>query len=294
MGDTTASSPKQKVLRIGVLLGDLDKLNLIALKFLVLRMNMLQHTFEYEFLPVPHDKFTLSLCNQAVIDRDEVDREAPAFLTRYKDFLREESTMYESKELPPNYFVFVTLACFSDNYYTTISTFKYGLGILALGNWKRNMAPPSLLEFILMGIVGAAAILVSPSLLNSYHLGTKGCLFDITPALSEVRFKVLNGFICNYCHTALDSDGFGELTDEVTHILGKEWLGKSTDPLTPAGITAKLGYDLFITKGLKTTPWENILITIQQEGVKQLLTLIVLIIAAILIALLTLWLGLKK
>ena len=70
----TESHPMQhKVKRIGILLAHMDKLNITALKFLVLRMNMLQHTFEYEFLPLPLDKFPLSWSNQAHVNRCKVE-----------------------------------------------------------------------------------------------------------------------------------------------------------------------------------------------------------------------------
>src|SRR5690242_18820799 len=137
MNDTTNSFSRRKVIRIGILLGDLDKINKTALKFLVLRLNMLQQTFEYEFLPLPFDKLLASLSNQASANRDEIEHEVPQFLTRYNKFLREEIANYECHDFPPDYFILVTLAYFSDNYYTSVSSYKQGLAILALGGWRR-------------------------------------------------------------------------------------------------------------------------------------------------------------
>jgi hypothetical protein len=35
------------------------------------------------------------------------------------------------------------------------------------------------------------------------------------------------------------------------------WLGKTSDPSTPAGSVANLGHDLFLTKGVSPTRWER-------------------------------------
>jgi hypothetical protein len=292
MTNTNEVSTRPEVKRVGILLGDLGKLNTSALKFLVLRMNTLQHTFEYEFLPVdPEDEFLQKLSNQACPDREEVRRAVCPFYDRYRKYLDDEITRNKLRELPTNSFVLLTMARFSNNY---LSLRENGLSVLALGNWNRWMAPPSILEFILTLIMRESVAFVSPSLRGSFHLGTKGCLFDFALFLGDVRFKVLNGFVCSYCRATLQSDGFSGLADELVLVLGKQWLGKSTDPDAPAGITANLGYDLFITKGLKATPWENFLITMQQEGVKQLLTIVGAVVAAILIAVLLVLLGLKR
>jgi hypothetical protein len=107
--------------------------------------------------------------------------------------------------------------------------------------------------------------------------------------LAEVS-KVLNGFICSSCCSVLEAEGLGYLVKELSEILAKDWLGDSTDPDTPAGIAYNLGYDLFATKGLKATAWENLKATLHQEWVKQLFFVIATIIVTALLALI----GLKR
>jgi len=194
-------------------------------------------------------------------------------------------------ELPTGHFILLSMACFNDNYYTTR---KNGLAILALGNWEASMAPPSLIEFIYTLILRESVAFISSSLSGSVHLGTKGCLCDFTASLSEVRLKVLNGFVCSYCRAALQSDGFALLPDELVHILGKDWIGTSTDPRTPAGIAANLGYNLFITKGLTTTRRERIRTLLTEEVLKQFIANVGAIITGILIAYLLIRFGLKR
>src|SRR5207249_2687268 len=119
------------------------------------------------------------------------------------------------------------------------------------GYWDRHMAPPSLPEAFVKLILRQAVALVSRPFEDNIHLGTKGCLFDFTVLLSEARFKILQGFICSDCRAALSADGQSHLADELMPVLDStRWLGRSDDPLTPAGVVAKLGYDLFVTRGI--------------------------------------------
>jgi hypothetical protein len=126
-----------------------------------------------------------------------------------------------------------------DNYYSMV---EQGLGILAPGHWKRYMAPPSIVEFILTLIVWHSIGSIYAPLRDSVHFGTKECLFDFTPSLNEVRLKVLSGFICNSCRSTLTSAGFNKLLEELSRVLKKDWLGKASEPEKPAGVAANPGY----------------------------------------------------
>jgi hypothetical protein len=281
----------QHIQKIGILLGDLGKFNVSVLKFLILHMNTLQQTFEYELLPVdPEDEFFQKLSYRSSVDREGVRREGKTFHDRYQAYLEREIEGYRVKDKQiPAYHVLVTLACFQDNSYSMV---EEGLVILALGNWKRYMAPPSIVEFILTLILRHSIGSICAPLRGSVHFGTKGCLFDFTPSLDEVRLKVLNGFVCSSCRSTLTSAGFEKVSEELTRVLKKDWLGKAGEPEKPAGIAAKLGYDLFTTKGPQSTLWESAKETLQEEWLKSLLTLLVTVLGAILVSFLVLRLGL--
>lgn len=95
---------------------------------------------------------------------------------------------FDLNETPPDYFILITMASFSDNHYAVRNK---GLSILSLGNWQRVMAPPSLLEFITTLILQEfVAAVYSPAPQSLFHFGTKGCLFDFTPIINDVRYKV--------------------------------------------------------------------------------------------------------
>src|SRR5262249_15595275 len=160
-----------------------------------------------------------------------------------------------SQKTPPEKFVLLTLARFTNNYY---SVYIPGIRVLALGDWESYMAPPSLLEATVTLVLRQAVGLVSPSLSGNVHLGTKGCLFDFVNSLDEAKFKTLHGFVCSECRSALREEGHESIVEEISHASDTcKWLGKSEDPTTPAGIVAKLGYDLFLTRGVSPTIWEK-------------------------------------
>ena len=279
------------VSRIGVLLCAKDVTE-PALRFLVLQMNCLQSSFEFEFLPVPDDDpFIRNMSSRSTLYRKGVRDAIPSFVQRYQRYLYDQISAFKLREQPPENIVIVSLIRFDDNYY---SMREGPVSVLALGRWERAMAPPSLLEFVLTLLMREAVAVVSPSMRGSVHLGNKGCLFDFTRSLSEVRQKVLLGFVCTYCRNALESDGFPLLASQMERVLSKEWLGKPTDPDSPSGIASKLGHDLFITKGLKPTPWESVQITMRQEGVKQLITVFGTVLAGVLLAALLLLLNLRQ
>jgi hypothetical protein len=273
--------------RIGILLNGLEgRANTVAIQYLILQMNGLQKTFEYEFLPYPADGFLATLRSEGPIDRNHIKAEIPAFHERFRAYLTSLNVSYSLKEAPPDYFVVVCLSTFKDNYYTTRENH---ISVIALGNWERQMAPPSIVEFLLTLVVREAVASVSSQLRGSVHLGTKGCICDFTSNLEDVRFKVLNAFVCSHCVIALATDKLPGLPGEIKEVLKKKWLGVSSKVGSPAAIASKLGHDLFTTKGLQPTVWEHIRRVLREEGTKQVLKIIGILLAAALLA----WLGLK-
>lgn len=263
------------------------KVNEDALRFLVLAMNSQQSTFEYEFLPCwRSDQLVDALSGVGEVDRESIQRQAPEFCKRYSRYLDMLVQTYRLAERPPDSLVLLTTAKFSDRYY---AAHEGDLSVVALGNWKRWMAPPSLIEFSMTLLVRESVAMVSPSFKGSVHLGTKGCLFDFTAQLSDARHKVLNGFVCSHCRELMAKDGNPRMADELEPVLRRDWLGKVTDPESPAGIASNLGYDLFRSKGLKATPWESFKHTLSQEGAKQVTA----IVGSLLLAALIVVLGLR-
>jgi hypothetical protein len=283
-----AEPPAPAVKRIGIISAMEDD---AALRFLILRLNLVQTGFEFEFvLFEPGDPFIATLGHRRPVDRDVVRRECAAFYDRHVEWSRVTAVRYKTREPPPDYFVVLTMARFTDNYY---SLRGHGVSVIALGNWRRWLSPPSILEFVVTLTVREALSAVSTRLRGSVHIGTKGCLCDVTPSLNDARQKVLSSFLCRFCRTCLVEDGLAELIPQIDAMLSTSWLGSSSDPSSPAGVVSALGHDLFIVKGLKPTMWESLRTTLRQDGAKQLLSLVSAVASAVVIALLLLMLGLK-
>jgi hypothetical protein len=278
------ADPTPSPARIGVLVCA-RRLDVAALRYLVTRMNALQHAFEFEFLPTDcdvhplpslrHDRRLRS--HRRLVDPDVVREQILQSFDQYPQYLRRLNKDFGLQETPPSYFVIVSTARLAkrdnegrldDSYWFTMR--EANVSVLALGNWRRAMAPPSVLEFILTLLVREAGAAVSQPLRGSVHLGSKGCLFDFCFDVHDTRLKVLNGFVCDFCRRALVADGLGSVADALPAILDRSWLGKSTDPALPAGIASNLGFDLFQSKGLRKTAWDSFLAGVQGELTKQL------------------------
>ncbi len=87
----------------------------------------------------------------------------------------------------------------------------------------------------------------------------------------------------------MSSCGHSELVEDLDSLLAKKWLGSPADSSSPAGIAAKLGHDLFITKGLKPNLLESIKMSLINDGTKEILK----VLAAVIIAALLVFLGLS-
>ena len=152
------------------------------------------------------------------------------------------------------------------------------------------MAPPSIIEFITVLVIRSAIGLIDPQMRQWQHLGTKGCLWDYNPYLRDARYKALVGYTCDECLKRIREGPVASLAEDLGAIMAKSWLWKKDDPQSPSAITAKLGYDLFSTKGPRRNWRESLLDLISQEGVKEILKLI----SAIILAAALFWLGFKK
>jgi hypothetical protein len=274
--------------RIGIL-QCIDGFDDSALRYVILAANAHQSAFQFEFVSFDHqDDFVAPLVRRDTVDHKTTLANLPSFFLRQQDHLRKRSRAFEVFEDPPDHFQVISEAGFSNNYFYTSNR---KVAVIALGGWKRSMAPPSILEFIQILVLQDAVLRVCPAL--STHFGTRGCLFDFSAILSDVRQKVLSGFLCKSCQNIMTSHGHSTLVDDLTSFLAKRWLGDPTDPSSPTSISAKLGHDLFITKGLKANWLESIKMTLVQEGTKQLFKIITTVLSALILAAL-LWLGITN
>ena len=278
----------QRPVRVGVIPTALEGAGLRAFQFLLFELNHLQSHIEYEILPADGHTFLEPHRTRSRLHRPTVRAEIPRFLSEYSATIRAHAGSFQGLHDPvPAGVILLSNARFDDNFYGTRTGM---LQIIALGNWQRHMAPPSIIEFFLFLSLRYSLGFLHPSLFPSFHYGTKGCLWDQTPFLEDARFKVLNGFVCNSCGARLTAAGLDDLLPNLRWILRKQWLGKREDPASPASISEKLGYNLFVATGLKPTLRESILAALRSDAPKEILK----VIGGLVLAGLLLWLGLRE
>jgi hypothetical protein len=278
---------KSKPFQIGIILcNDIAKQAVPALKFLILQLNTLQSAFEYQLLPNTLDPLLVKLASGEVLQRAEIERDLVRFARDYRAYLKRVTKIWDLSSAQPSEYILISRAMLADRFYMTGED---NVSIIALGHWDRLMAPPSLVESIL-SLVLSSSFYAIPALSSVSHFGTKGCLFDFNTDLSNARFMTLQGFICSECRQQLEDAGYPKLVHDLGNILAKKWLGQVSDPTSPAGIAAKLGYDLFATKGLTPSWPEKFWSALKEDGVKEMTKVVV----GALVALLLGFLGIKE
>ncbi len=280
---------RNSIKRLAIVPGDLGAFPLPALEYLVLKLNTLQSDVEFEFLPLDKDfPFLNTLNAKAVLSMADFRREAPKCVRALDVFLEQTCGEYGLRVELPDRYVFLTLASLDTRWY---EFWERRYSAVFLGEWEDTMAPPSLLEFMLtMVMLEGLTSIINLNVHHISHLSTRGCIADFNSTIRDVRYKTLQGFLCRECLAILKKKIGQDRSSNWIRILGKEWIGQPSDPLSPASIVDKLGYNLFLTKGLSPTLWQRFLRSLQEDGAKELIKMVALLVGAALLA----WLGFKK
>ena len=247
-----------------------------ALIYLILYMNSIQRSFEYQILPFLGTGLMEKVMPGVKVDRLEVEREMPSYLSQYRKHLQKSCSSYRLNDDFDFPFVFLSTCTFSDNYYQTGGK---GWGMISLGNWERVMAPPSILEFFLTLLVRVSVDKVSTERMDR-HFGTIGCCFDFNSSLSSLRYSILIGLVCTSCTERLESIFDDHVAIDVSLLLRRLWLGTSSHPSEVAIVTKKMGYDLFHTSGIKVTWWDRVRESFEKEFVRSMFKILVLLVGS--------------
>lgn len=255
----TSDEHRIKPTRIGVVFANLGNINRQALTLLILELNRHLKSTTFEILPIGDLDFPFLMSPRAI--KWESLREV--FLVSVKEYqiriqmaaaseLRAGSSTFHA----PDEIVVITKARDFDEYFLRafdVRSVEGGtsrVSVLLFGNWKRKMAPPSIMEFISVLLVSEAMCRHSPTFkATRLHYGTRGCIGDFCSDLGEARYKALVGVVCADCAAALARDGKETLITEARAVLDRSWLGKVEDPQSVAALCAKLGFNLFSTRG---------------------------------------------
>jgi len=275
--------------RLSLICANLGILPLAAFEYLVLNLNTHQKDVEFQFIPIKQDHpFLLSLSPGSTISVDDFEAGVAEFIEELESQFRDQIQSYGLPNDCPGRPLIVSLARLDTRWY---EMWEDDYSALFLGDWDLTMAPPSILDSLLSLIMveGLLYTMLPDDPRKLTHLPTRGCLGDFNPTLRDVRYKTLQGFLCKECRSIVETSLGVERTIQWSNLLSKTWLGNLDDPKSPASVVAKLGYNLFVTRGLAPTKMEKLFEILKEDGVKELLKLV----GGIVLAALLFWLGLK-
>ena len=123
--------------RVGIIFAPLGKLNVAALKYLIVHLNTLQHSIEFEILAADlSDPLLAPLRPGKLVDRSDCRKILPEFHARIlMQFAKEQSDYDLVDQSLPEHFVVISLARFSDEHYGLKDK---DIHMQALGNWEAS------------------------------------------------------------------------------------------------------------------------------------------------------------
>jgi hypothetical protein len=254
---------------IGVVFASIETNVQDILAFLTTYQNTLQGTFEFRLLSCPdEDDFVDLLSRPEPPTHAQAAAEMPGFVSRIKAAQVAEASDYGLSNELIDKVVVLTGIRFSDNYYY-VGNPKWA--IIALGGWHRDFSPPSIVEYYLSILVTSALDALGANI--DRHYNTRGCIFDFNAALSDKRLSVLSGHICPKCAARIEAHSGTDTLADALILLKRSWLGTPGAPSEVATTVKKLGYDLFHTTGVKPSLKERLLSALEQEGLKNFLSI---------------------
>jgi hypothetical protein len=249
----------------------------------VVLLNRMQKSVQYEIFDCPENDHYVRLLEKLSIEGNQARGGLEAFGSRLRESIQAGMKEYKLNQVMPDQLIVITGVTLDDEYYLI----RKGLTtLLALGQWNSHMAPPSLAEFLQLLLLRAPFTALQKETWGSRHFGSRGCINDFTANLEYARLMALSGVgVCHDCEEALKRDGFPNAAREIRRIARHRWRGAKSSPGTPANVMARLGYDLYLTKGFESSWLEKIKAAVT-EGVT---SEVIKIVFAILIA----WAGIK-
>jgi hypothetical protein len=271
---------------IGVVFASMEQKTQEILSYLITYQNTLQNSFEFRLVSYPVDDPLFNLLRQrpGPTHREAVAK-AVDFTVRVKAFCANEADSYGQQTEPIDKIVLLTSTRFRDNYYY-IGCPTWA--IIALGDWQKELAPPSIVEYYL-SILATSALDALGADIERHYL-TRGCNFDFNASLGDKRLSVLSGNICPDCAAKIEGRAGKEFVSDALILLKRDWLGDSNTASSVASTVKKLGFDLFHTVGAKPNFRERLLASFEQEGMKNLLSFTFQLLLAIAVVVI----GLKK
>lgn len=257
--------------RIGIIVESLGKYNSAALRYAILKLNTAQSFAEFEIVykfPNGHEFFRLTRTG-TFQQRKLIESVGKAF---EDEILRLHALPWRDRPQTPCDRYLAICNCQLDDGFYLIRLGEKLRGLM-VGSWSKQLAPPSLLEFIVDTCIKqglAEAFGTPPS-----HISSRGCIFDFNNMLDNTRNGVLIGHICADCEDAL-AKSRNEKWKEIRNIVGGRWLGDPTDPFSAYCELERLGFRAFKASGVRDSQWQKLIHTLRGQFLQEIIKYIVL------------------
>jgi hypothetical protein len=263
------ASVQKKIPLIRIAIGFLDcpQLNKDAATYLLLYQNTVQEIFEFSVfdLDAYPEQLMLDFIDLRVTISDEKYAErAKEIVSKLKKYVSKEWKKYTPSLDSQAQWLIITQARFEGEFY--MGGIKE-LPVMSIANWKRAMAPPSLVEFILRQSHVALLALLN---LDINHYETRGCLGDFNDILAGAKQHVLIGHVCSDCQQKIVNKYGDETLTALKKLTDRSWIGSDASPTSVAAIMKKtFDYDLYLTKGYAATRIEKMQDLLLSAGVQE-------------------------
>ncbi len=263
----TSVPEKKPLLRIAIAFLDCPQLNKDAVTYLLLCQNTVQEVYEFSVFDLDAYPEQLKLDPidlRTPISDEKYAARANEAISKLKKFVSKEMNAYTAPLDPRTQWLIITQIPFKGDFYMGGTE---TLPVMSIATWRRSMAPPSLIEFILRQSHVAILDLLD---LGINHYETRGCLGDFNDNLADAKQHVLIGHVCSDCQQKVVEKHGGEALTALKKLADRSWIGSDASPTTVASIMKKtFAYDLYLTKGYAASITEKARDLLMTEGAKE-------------------------
>jgi hypothetical protein len=231
----------------------LSKLELdeYACKFIILRLNLMQDYFEFEF----PDNMRLAVDRTRYIKHQDMC--ARDYL--FDGFAKMIEETQQKSPYDADYYIGITSVTIdTEDYFWTVEGNK---AIITTKGWEKNYAPPSVFEYILQSVAGTLVKMASAQVKDSSiteHPPARGCILDDAYDKKDNKIDTSLGYICDECKTKIETALGDAFLCAIEKICSRDCLG-DIETKNSAAYDLKKFFRVNVDKdtGFNKTFWEK-------------------------------------
>jgi len=176
-------------------------------------------------------------------------------VAQHDDWLRRLPVSFGNSTLRPGPTVIVTETPLEGGY---LSCVWDKFAVISLAEWSWQNVPTSALEYVL-GSVQRSALRLSVNQRIGSHYPTRACTWDFCDHQPDAAMSTLVGYLCEACKNLILERASDSELHEIEFLLSQSWIGRVDDAGSIAShLKRAFGYDLAVTKGVSTSPYEKV------------------------------------